>query len=195
MSPARRLSALVAALALAASAQAGISADERGVLEQLMALLAQRRQGVADFEQTQYLAVLKQPAHSSGLLTYVAPDHLEQRTLLPRAQDMVLDHGLLTLQSGSHQRTLRLQQYPEIAPLIDSVRATLAGDLAALEQRFELQLQGDLEHWQLQLQPREPKLAGLVRQIRIAGERAAILRVEVQQSDGDRSVMTIKPRE
>jgi Outer membrane lipoprotein carrier protein LolA-like len=194
MSRGRRLAACAAALALAASALAA-SADDRGALGQLMALLAQRRQGIADFEETQYLAVLKQPAHSSGVLKFVAPDHLEQRTLEPRAQSMVLDHGLLTLQIGSRQRRLRLQQYPEIAPLIDSVRATLAGDQGALEQRFELRLEGDLDHWQLQLRPREPKLGAIIQHIRIAGERDAILQVEVQQADGDRSVMTIKPRE
>ena len=197
----RRVSALpvmLAAIVLLgtwAFASPALAADAPGALEQLMALLAQRRHGTADFEETQYLSVLKQPAHSAGVLTYEAPDHLEQRTFRPRVQSMVLDHGILTLQSGSRQRTLRLQDYPEIAPLIDSVRATLAGDQAALEQRFELRLEGDLDHWQLQLRPREPKLAALVQQIRIAGERDAILQVEVQQRDGDRSLMTIKPRE
>jgi hypothetical protein len=194
----RRWSATLAAIALLATpalAAPAIAADDPGALEPLMALLAQRRHGIADFEETQYLAALKQPLHSAGVLTYEAPDHLEQRTLKPRARSMVLDQGMLRLQSGSRQRTLRLRDYPEIAPLIDSVRATLAGDQAALEQRFELRLQGDLDHWQLQLRPREPKLAAMVQHIRIAGERDAILQVEVQQSDGDRSLMIIKPRE
>lgn len=175
-----------------AGAQTG---TDTGTLDSLMALLAQRRHGVADFEETQYLSVLKRPAQSSGVLSYDAPDHLEQRTLKPRPQSMVLDHGMLTLQIGSHQRTLRLQDYPQIAPLIDSVRATLAGDRAALAQRFEIRCEGDLEHWQLLLRPLEPKLASMVRRIRLAGERDAILQVEVQQSDGDRSLMRITPRE
>ena len=34
-------------------------------------------------------------------MTYDAPDHLEQRTFEPREQSVVLDHGMLTLQSGS----------------------------------------------------------------------------------------------
>jgi outer membrane lipoprotein-sorting protein len=171
---------------------AGVEGDSLG---QLMALLAQRRQGSADFEQVQYLSALKQPQHSSGVLTYLAPDHLEERTLKPREQSMVLDHGMLTLTSGKRRRTLRLQDYPEIAPLIDSVRATLAGDRASLEQRFELSFEGNLDHWQLLLAPRDAQLAATVRRIRIAGQRDAILEVEVQQSDGDHSLMTIKPHE
>jgi len=175
-----------------AGAQAGTNS---GTLDRLMALLAQRQHGVADFEETQYLSLLKRPAQSSGVLSYDAPDHLEQRTLKPRAQSVVLDHGMLTMQVGSHQRTLRLQDYPQFAPLIDSVRATLAGDRAALERRFEIGFEGDLDHWQLLLRPLEPKLAAIVQRIRLAGERDAILQVEVQQSDGDRSLMRITPRE
>jgi outer membrane lipoprotein-sorting protein len=177
---------------LLAGAQAG---TDSGALDRLMALLAQRRHGVADFEETQYLSLLKRPVQSSGVLSYDAPDHLEQRTLKPRPQSLLLDHGMLTMQVGSRQRTLRLQDYPQFAPLIDSVRATLAGDRAALAQRFEIGFEGDLDHWQLLLRPLEPALAASVQRIRLSGERDAILQVEVQQSDGDRSLMRITPRE
>ncbi len=192
MSARRSAVLLLAGLMPALAAAAG--ADSGG-LDRLMALLAQRQHGVADFEETQYLSLLKRPAHSSGVLSYDAPDHLEQRTLKPRAQSAVLDHGMLTLQVGSRQRTMRLQDYPQFAPLIDSVRATLAGDRTALEQRFEISFDGDLDHWQLRLRPLEPKLAAIVTRIRLSGERDAILQVEVQQSDGDRSLMHITPRE
>lgn len=181
--------ALGIALTLTATPALGASLDE------LMALLAARRHGVADFEQSQYLSALKQPLRSSGVLTYDAPDRLEQRTLSPRPQSMLLDHGVLTLTRGSHQRTLRLEDDPQLAPFIDSVRATLAGDRTALEQHFQLTFEGDLDHWQLTLRPLAPKLAALVQDIRIAGQRAAILEVDVRQSDGDRSLMSIRPRE
>ncbi len=195
---ARLTGRLLIALALGGAAVAATTtsaADTTDTLARLMNLLSQRQHGVADFEQTQYLAALKQPLHSRGVMTYDAPDHLEERTLEPREQSVVLDHGMLTLQSGTRRRTLRLQDHPEIAPLVDSVRATLAGDRAALEQRFELELTGDLEHWQLLLHPRDPKVAAIVGHIRIRGEHDAILQVELQQSDGDRSLMTIRPRE
>jgi hypothetical protein len=187
---------LATLLPVLAGAQSGPdTGPDTGALDRLMALLAQRQHGEADFEETQYLSLLKRPARSSGVLSYDAPDHLEQRTLKPRAQSVVLDHGMLTMQVGKHQRTLRLQDYPQFAPLIDSVRATLAGDRAALQQRFEIGFEGDLAHWQLLLRPLEPKLASIVQRIRLSGERDAILQVEVQQSDGDHSLMRITPRE
>jgi outer membrane lipoprotein-sorting protein len=190
------LAALTSLAAVATGAGAGAGAGEdAGEFDRLMALLAQRRHGLADFEQTQYLSVLKQPTHSTGVLSYDAPDHLEQRTLKPRPQSVVLDHGMLSMQVGTHQRTVSLQDYPLIAPLIDSVRATLAGDRAALEQRFQIDFEGDLEHWQLRLRPLDPKLAAIVQRIGLSGQRDAVLQVEVQQSDGDHSLMKITPRE
>ncbi|HEY6451858.1 MAG TPA: LolA-related protein [Steroidobacteraceae bacterium] len=189
------LTLAVLAAWLAGPAGSAGAATDTPAFDRLMALLAQRRHAVADFEETQYLAVLDRPTHSSGVLRYDAPDHLEQRTFNPRPQSMVLDHGVLTMQRGSHRRTLRLQDYPQFAPLIDSVRATLAGDRAALEQRFDADFEGDLEHWELRLRPREPALAALVQSIRLAGERGQILQVEVRQRDGDHSLMRITPRE
>ena len=109
-----------------------VPAADTAVLDQLMTLLAQRRHGVADFEETQYLAVLKKPARSSGVLSYDAPDHLEQRTLKPRPQSAILDRGVLTLETGGRQRTVRLQDYPQLASVggltfLQSLRcATLA---------------------------------------------------------------------
>jgi outer membrane lipoprotein-sorting protein len=190
------LLATLAALAMqTGTAQDNPASGNSAQLDQLMTLLAQRQHGVADFEETQYLAVLKQPTHSSGVLSYDAPDHLEQRTLKPHPQSVVLDHGVLTMQVGTRQRTVRLQDYPQIAPLIDSVRATLAGDRHALEQRFQIEFEGDLEHWRLQLRPLDPKLSAIVQRIRLSGQRDAVLQVEIVQSDGDHSLMTIKPRE
>jgi hypothetical protein len=164
-------------------------------LDELMTLLAARRHGEADFEQTQYLAALSRPLHSSGILSYDAPDRLEQRTLKPRPQSLLLEHGVLTMTRGTHQRSLQLQDAPQLAPLVDCMRATLAGDRAALEQNFELTLEGGLDHWQLQLLPRTPALTTNVRDIRIAGRRDAIVEVEVHQADGDHSLMSIQPRE
>ncbi|HEX4024027.1 MAG TPA: LolA-related protein [Steroidobacteraceae bacterium] len=184
--------AACAALLLAAGARAADAPP--AALDQLMALLAQQRHAEADFDERQYLAVLTRPLISSGVLIYDAPSHLEQRTLRPRRQTMVLDHGTLTMQIGRRRRSVPLADYPQLAPLIDSIRATLAGDRAALEQRFELQLHGTLEHWQLRLTPREPQLSAGVSDIVIDGAQAQISEVRVRQSDGDHSVLQIRPR-
>ncbi len=179
----------------AAAAAEGSGADAGTGLDQLMALMAQRRHGEADFSEKKYLSVLKQPLESSGLLIYDAPDHLEQRTTLPRPQAVVLDHGIVTMHIGQRERVLRLADYPQLAPLIDSIRATLAGDRAALERVFVLDFSGTLEHWQLRLEPRAAALTATLKHIDMQGQRDAVHEVQVWQSDGDHSVMSITPRE
>lgn len=174
---------------------ASVLAAEPEPLDTLLGQLAQRRHGVASFEQQQFLSVLKQPLESSGLLLYEAPDHLEQRTVKPHAQSVVIDHGLVTMRLGAHVRTLRLADYPQLAPLIESVRATLAGERAALEAEFVLQFSGTLAQWQLLLVPRDPALAAQVQHVRLSGANDAITGVEVLQAGGDRTVMRITARE
>ena len=188
------LGLLLAAASIGAAAPVTDAAASAS-LDSLLALMAQRRHGEADFTETKYLSMLKQPLESSGLLIYDAPDHLEQRTTQPRPQSVVLDHGIVTLQIGQRRRVLRLADYPQLAPLIDSIRAILAGDRAALERVFELDFGGTLAHWQLRLQPRAAQLAASLKRIDMQGEGDAVREVQVQQSDGDRSVMRITPHQ
>jgi hypothetical protein len=191
----RLAAAVLATLLLGALSSPVQCSDGPPELDSLMALLAQRRHGEADFRELKYLSMLTQPLESTGVLIYDAPDHLEQRTTLPHPQSVVLEHGIVTMQIGKRRRVVRLADYPQLAPLIDSIRATLAGDRAALENSFTLSFSGTLDHWQLRLTPRDARLAATVSRIDMRGERDAVREVQVLQSDGDRSVMSITPRE
>ena len=68
----------------------GQAAPAFGV-DQLMSTLAQRKSGRVRFTETKYLAMLAKPVQSSGELVFTAPDHLEKRTVSPKAESMVLD--------------------------------------------------------------------------------------------------------
>ena len=92
--------------------------------------------------------------------------------------------------SAADASVLNLQQYPQVLPFIESIRATLAGDRTALEHLFELEFAGDLAQWTLRLVPRDSQAASVVREIRIEGTQAAVRMIESRQADGDRSVMT-----
>jgi Outer membrane lipoprotein carrier protein LolA-like len=160
-------------------------------LDPLMALLAERTRGHVSFVEQNYLAVLDRPVEASGELLYERPDRLEKRTLAPRPASLMLEKGDLTIQSGRRKRVLALHDYPQIAPFIESIRATLAGDRAALEQVFQLAFEGSLARWTLSLVPLDAKLKAVVREIRIEGARDELHTVTILQADGDRSVMTI----
>lgn len=195
----RPIAGVLAALWLAAGAAAGppvpavtaqVDAPHDGFSE-LLGLLAARRHGRVSFTEVHEMAMLERPLRSSGELLYEAPDHLEKRTLEPRRETLILEHGVLTAQRGHRTHVLRLRDYPQVVPFVESIRATLAGDRAALEHYFHVQFSGDLGHWALELVPIDATVARTVREIRISGEREAIRSVEIRQSDGDRSLLTI----
>jgi hypothetical protein len=87
---------------------------------------------------------------------------------------------------------LDLQRYPQIQPFVESIRATLAGDRSALERVFHLEFAGSVARWSLTLTPLNRQLARTVQQVRIEGSRDQLLKVEIRQPDGDRSLMTLR---
>jgi Outer membrane lipoprotein carrier protein LolA-like len=177
--------------AAATRAAAAAPAAGSGSLDQLLALLAARPHGHVTFTEVHRLAVLERPLQSSGELLYEAPDRLEKRTLEPKPEDLILDHGILTARRGGRSRVLALRDYPQIVPFLESIRATLAGDRGALERYFAVQYTGSLDHWTLELTPADPEVARAVEHIRIVGERDAVRSVEIHETDGDASVLTV----
>lgn len=157
-----------------------------------MARLAQQPQGAATFTEIKYLAILDQPVESSGELRFSAPSRLEKRTLKPRPEVMVLDGDTLTLERGRRTHVLQLRDYPDVAGLIESIRATLAGDRQALERVYQLVLEGSQERWTLLLTPRDPKVGAVIARIRMEGVNDDVRSVEILQADGDRSLMHIQ---
>ena len=173
-------------------------------LEQLMDNLAQVRSSHATFIEKKSIAMLTAPIESSGELIYHAPDHLEKRTVKPKPEVMVLDKDSLLIEMGKQQNFpmknddryqryhIQLQDYPEIAVFIDSIRCTLAGDLNGLKNNYELSLIGDKENWILSLTPSNEKMLAIVQRINITGQDDVMRSIKISQTDGDSSLMLIE---
>ncbi|MGA7537648.1 MAG: LolA-related protein [Steroidobacteraceae bacterium] len=181
-----------AAFALIAMLYSAPSLAANSTLDQVMALLAQRQHGQVRYVEEDYFKILDEPVRSSGVLVYDAPDHLEKKTLAPKVESLILDGERLTVRRGDRAYRLDLSAYPQLAPFIDSIRDTLAGNEPALERVFKVTFTGALAQWKLELVPRDAKVARKVRRVRILGAGAEIRSVEIFQSDGDRSLMTIE---
>lgn len=161
-------------------------------IDQLMQSLAKTKAGRASFVEKKYMAMLERPLESSGELRYTAPDRLEKRTIKPRPETMLIEGDTLTLERGRQKHTLQLSDYPELVGFIDSIRGTLSGDRKALERAFRLKLEGNAERWTLTLFPTEAKLLTTVHLIEIAGTRDNVRSINIIQTDGDRSLMSIE---
>lgn len=175
-------------------AAAAASAADWG-LEQLMHALAQVKSSKARFVERKEMEILSSPLESSGTLIYTAPDRLEKHTLKPRQESLVLEGSRLTLESKArHQRrTFELQEQPVIGAFVESIRSTLAGDLATLKRYYEVSLSGGEGDWRLLLKPSASDMRRFVSEIRISGSRDGIGIIEITEIQGDRSVMTIVP--
>ena len=179
---------LLGILALAA----GVAHATSGDLDELMRTLAQRRHGQVDFVEQHFMALLSRPVESSGELIYDAPGRLEKRTLEPKPETLLLEGDELTIRRGRHIHVLDAKAYPQVLPLVASMRATMAGDLGALGRVFRVQFDGDLERWTLTLVPRESDVAKTVSLVRIDGVRDRLIKVEIRAADGDRSLLTLR---
>lgn len=184
-----KLASLALGLALATASPAVLAAWD---IQQLMDALAQNRSSQASFVEKKTIAMLERPVESSGELFYSAPDHLEKRTLKPKPESMVIKGGDLLIERGRQKHRLQLEAYPELAAFIDSIRGTLAGDRQALERNYRLSLEGTAERWALQLLPLGDKMLAVVQRIRITGVRDQVRSIEITQTDGDSSVMSIE---
>jgi hypothetical protein len=171
----------------------GVTAfGEEGDLGELMRQMAARRHGQVSFVEQHFLKLLKRPVESYGELTYDAPDRLEKRTIEPKPETLTLAGNMLTIRRGGRIRTLDLTAYPSIAPYVESIRATLAGDLSSLERLFNVDYAGTMARWSLTLTPRDARVAKTVSHVRIEGTGDTLTRVEIFETDGDRSLMTLR---
>jgi hypothetical protein len=162
-------------------------------LKQLMQELAQVKTAKGKFVERKHLAILNAPLQFSGTLTYIAPSRLEKHTLVPRQESLLLEREQLTIErkERNQRRTVLLQDYPVIWAFVESIRSTLAGDLATLHRLYEVVLDGNERSWRLALKPNDPSMREVVSEIRISGERNWINAIEIMETGGDRSVMTI----
>ncbi len=179
----------VAGLCLAASAARAADWDVASLFERL----ARERPARAAFQERKFLALLDKPVDSAGELVFTPPDRLEKRTVTPKPERLVVDRERVTLERAGKRHSIGLRENPAVAVLVESIRGTLAGDLASLTRTYSVGLDGNATKWRLVLRPLDPSLATLVERVEIGGAQAQVRTVEIFQTDGDRSVMTLSP--
>jgi len=181
---------LVAALSIVYLTSA--HADSADItLDQLMTELKARPHRHDRFTERFTTAMLDRPLEASGELLYDAPDHLQKRTLAPRTERLALEGRALTIERRHRTYHTTLDEYPELAPYIESIRATLAGDRAALEGVFRLDYRSKGDDWSLSLAPLAVSLPAQVTRIHLEGARAEVKSVVIERANGDRSAMTL----
>jgi outer membrane lipoprotein-sorting protein len=178
-------------LRLCAAALAVCAQAQELTLDAILGQFAQRAHGHVLYSEQVDSALLEHPLHTSGELFFDAPDRLEKRTLKPSPQQLIAEGDQLTLVRGHHRASMRLGDYPQLSPLINGLRATLAGDRATLEKNFRIAVTGSASRWTLGLQPLPADARPLYQSIEIRGREGEITEVVLLRSNGERTTMTL----
>lgn len=184
---------LLAALALLWMRGGG--AEEIWGLTQLMQTMAQVESSSTRFTETKYLSVLTTPLTLSGKLTYARPGRVEKHVLVPYDERLTVEGNVLTLEKNGKSRTLNLPSHPVAWAFVESIRATLSGDLALLQRFYRARFDGDNAAWHLILEPLDGEITAYVQSITIDGSDNRVNSVEILEVGGDKSVMTITWKE
>jgi hypothetical protein len=163
-------------------------------LDELMRELASVPERHATFEETKQIALLNGPLVRRGTLDYVAPGRLTMRVESPYFERLDISGDELVIERRSGVSRVTLSSQPALAAWVESLRATLAGDGAALQARFAVAVDGTAAQWRLDLTPRDAALRATVARVAIAGRGADVVRFEVEETKGDSTRVVISPR-
>jgi hypothetical protein len=186
-----RASLLRAASVLLLASLPVAAQEEPWDFARLMAQLAQVQSSRARYSEVRRVAVLQKPLQLSGTLLYARPARIEKRQILPFREVIRVEGDRLTVEREGKTREVSLQNAPLIAGLVESLRATLAGDATELERLYSVRVRGTRRRWTLELTPRDVEIAGVVKSILVAGSDSRVARLEILEPSGDGSVMTI----
>ena len=145
--------AVLCVVALAAPCAGALTLD---ALMRQMAAVGERH---GSFVETKEMALLNGPIVRRGTLDYTRPDRLSMRVETPYFERVDVVGDQVTLERRTGVTRVALAAQPQLAAWIDSLRATLAGDGAALERHFEVRVDGTDADWRLSLVPRDAALA------------------------------------
>ena len=158
-------------------------------LQQLSEQLAKPQVIHGDFIQEKHLRALPRPLTSTGTFV-LAKDHgLLWQLKTPLQQDYRITALGIARRNGTSWQML-----PGKSAGAEQNRlflAVLQGDSSGLQRDFDLQLQGEPEHWKLTLTPRSLLLKQVFKQINIDGGEL-VQRIELQETQGDSTLLKLQ---
>ena len=163
-------------------------------LQQVMSALAQVQAVQSTFRESKTMDMLNEPLLSSGKLVYKAPDYLEKRVLAPQISYYIVDGDQVRIGGAQHkERQVVLFQFPALEAFIAALRGTLAGNIKTLKEYYEVDFKAEVDHWTIQLVPKNNEMLLYVKTIHIHGSGDKIQQIDTLEPNGDHSTMTIQP--
>lgn len=173
---------LVLACAVPASAQPAAP-----TLTSVLARFARIEGLTLQFHEEKHIALLSMPLTTDGSLAYVRPGRLARRA---GTQIVLIDGSSLGMSDGGHEQHIDMSSQPIVRSFVDSFRAFLAGDRAALEQSYTVAFTTTASDWTITLTPRGAPLNQFMSSIVFRGAADALTSMTMNEVSGDTTTTT-----
>lgn len=181
-----------------------IRAQAAAPLDRLMDRLAAVDHVDVTYREQRFSSLFAQPLERSGRIVYRAPDYFRKELDGDRPVDLVIRGREVTVRTGGDEHHFSLGDQPALALFANALFGALRGDRQALEKQFKVGFEGSLDRWTLTLRPRRSAVAAAredgaggdfivggqpFETLTIDGSGARFRRMEIRQSDTDRTVI------
>ncbi len=188
----RALALAVLLLACPLFAKAETSGD---TLDQILEALADNPPSRIDFRETRQDPLLEFPETRTGTLVFEPPDTLERRMDGDGGERVRIEGRQVIVERRGSSREVDLDEQPGLAAFAALFRSLAKGEREGLEEHFEVETEGDLEAWRLELTPRDRALRRMILGLDLQGEGGALLRLDTEESGGRHSRMQLDPQD
>lgn len=161
-------------------------------LDAILKSLARPAPSSTPFVEAHFSPLLTRPLVVSGELEYLGPDALARTVEKPYHERSEIRGDTVTVErQGEPAQTFSLQRVPEMRSLLASFAALLSGNVAALEQQFQLDLHGDARLWTIGLTPRDPEVHQRIRSITVSGSGSEPRCLTTFEANDDTTLMLL----
>jgi hypothetical protein len=151
----------------------------------IQAMLAKPEVMCGRFDQVKQLNGMKKPLASNGRFCVIAGKGVLWRTLQPFPNTLRLTRDeIIHFQGERVAMRLEAKQEPTVRMINSVLFSLLAGDLAQLENLFEVEGSANSHSWQVALKAREPALAKAIGAIALDGG-AYVKHITIHEASGD----------
>jgi hypothetical protein len=160
-------------------------AADNPLITQIQSMLAQPSVLCGRFDQTKQLAGMKKPLLSHGRFCVVQGKGIVWRTLQPFPSTLRLTRDeIVNYQGDRVAMRLDAKQEPTVRMINSVLFSLMAGDLAQLDELFDIQGEAKTASWQVSLIAKKAALAKVIGTIRLEGA-AYVKAINMNEAGGD----------
>ncbi len=165
-------------------------------LEVILARFAAMTGLSAKFREEKRMALLAAPLVNEGTLYFAPKARLARHITAPAPATVLIDAGTLRFADAGGTESMSLDQNPVVKLFVDSFVRIFAGDRAALERLYAMEIVGlpagadGVPRWSLKLRPRVAPMTQVIDRVEITGRDVVLETMVVVEVGGDETITT-----